>query len=161
MIRPATWDDLADITRIENDAIANSFAHFGTSPVTEEDTQRGFGFSQGRYPWVVAEVEGRIVGFARCGPWKTREAYRWTTEVGVYVEEGHQGRGIGRQLYEALFPMIEAAGLKTILAGIALPNEASVKLHEAMGMTRVGTLPRVGYKLGEWRDVGYWALNLV
>lgn len=161
MVRPATLDDLAAITRIENDAIQNTFAHFGTSPVIQEDTQRAFEFSQGRYPWVVAEIDGKVVGFARCGPWKTREAYRWTTEVGVYVESGHQGRGIGKNLYETLFPLIKEAGLKTVLAGIALPNEASVKLHEAMGMAHVGTLPRVGHKFGEWRDVGYWALNFV
>ena len=161
MVRPATVDDLAAIVRIENEAIDNGFAHFGSSHVTLDETRRAFELAHERYPWYVAEIDGAIVGFARCGPWKTREAYRWTTEVGVYVDPEWQGKGIGKALYQEIFPAMERAGFHTILAGIALPNDASIRLHESFGMTPIGTLPQVGFKLGEWRDVGYWAKTLV
>jgi len=160
MVRPATVEDLAAIARIENEAIEHTYAHFGTTPVTAEETRRAFELAHERYPWYVAEIDGAIVGFARCGPWKTREAYRLTTEVGVYVDPGWQGKGIGKALYEQMFPAMEKAGLHTVLAGIALPNDASVRLHESFGMTHVGALPQVGFKHGEWRDVGYWAKTL-
>lgn len=159
MVRPATFDDLPAIVRIENEAILNGYAHFGTTPVALEDAQRAFQFARDRYPWVVAEVDGAIVGFARCGPWKTREGYRWTAEAGVYIDPEWQGKGIGKALYEHLFPAMEAIGLRTILAGIALPNPASVRLHESMGMVQTATFPRNGFKHGQWWDVGYWALT--
>jgi phosphinothricin acetyltransferase len=159
MVRPADSSDCAAIATIENYAVETNFAHFGTSPVSPEATAQAFELAENRFPWFVKEIDGKVVGFARAGTWKVREGYHWTTEVGVYLNPEAQGRGFGRELYEALFPRLEEIGFHAIVAGIALPNEPSVRLHEAMGMHHVGTFPEMGFKLGAWRDVGYWFRN--
>ncbi len=109
------------------------------------------------------QPEGRggsqLIGFARSGPWKTREAYSQTCEIGVYVRPEFHGKGVGKALYAALLPALRECGFRTVLAGIALPNPASVRLHESFGMTHFGTMHKVGYKFGQWWDVGYWELH--
>lgn len=160
MVRPATEQDLSSIIRIENHAIETGFAHFGTEPVSLELAKASWEAATGRYPWLVKEVDEQVVAFARASPWKPRQAYQWTTEVGVYVEPDQQGKGFGKELYGVLFPELEQLGFQTIVAGIALPNHPSVRLHEAFGMTHVGTFPNMGFKLGEWRSVGYWVKAL-
>ena len=159
LIRPATLDDLPGILEIENREIAENFAHFGQVPISLQHCRASFNGAEGKYPWFVAVDGNFVLGFARCGPWKVRESYRYSTEVGVYVRPEHQGQGIARQLYEHLFPAIRASGLKTVVAGIAQPNPASNRLHESFGMKYVGTLPDVGFKFGKWISVGYWVLH--
>lgn len=159
LIRAATEADLPGIIEIENREILENFAHFGQAPTTLQQARSAFESARGKYPWVVAEEHGQIVGFARCSQWKARESYRFTTEVGVYVRPERQGQGIGRKLYEKLFPAMRDCGLRTVLAGIAQPNPASNRLHEAMGMKFVGELPNVGFKQDRWISVGYWALH--
>jgi phosphinothricin acetyltransferase len=157
-VRRAEERDCERIAEILRDEILGNFAHFATEPQSAEDVRNDFARFAHTHPWLVAVCdEEPVAGFARAGPWKSRGAYRWTVEVGVYVCGRLRRRGVGRALYAALFPAIEAAGYRTVLAGIALPNEPSVRLHEAFGMRHVGTLPKAGFKLGEWRDVGYWA----
>jgi L-amino acid N-acyltransferase YncA len=160
LIRRVTESDLPGIVEIENREIAENFAHFGQSAGTLEQCKASFESAQGKYPWFVAVDGGRVIGFARCSPWKARESYQLTTEVGVYVRAELHGQGIGKKLYEALFSAMKDAGFKTILAGIAQPNPASNRLHEIFGMRYVGTLPDVGFKFGKWVSVGYWALHL-
>ena len=159
LIRPATESDLPGILEIENREIKQNFAHFGQTPVSLEQCRSSYEGACGKYPWFVAERDGQVLGFARCGPWKARESYRLTTEVGVYVRADLQGQGIGKKLYAELFPAMKAMGLRTVLAGIAQPNPASNRLHELFGMQYVGTLPNVGFKHGRWISVGYWALH--
>ncbi|MEZ0326461.1 MAG: N-acetyltransferase family protein [Fimbriimonas sp.] len=160
LIRPATAQDISAICEIENQEIEHGFANFALEPVSVEGRTRQFLEAEGQHPWFVAQEGKEIFGFARASAWKSRGAYMWSAEIGVYVKPGHQGKGIGKLLYAELFPAMEAVGIRTILAGIALPNDASVRLHESFGMERVGTLPCVGFKHGEWRDVGYWAKHL-
>ncbi|HWA81917.1 MAG TPA: GNAT family N-acetyltransferase, partial [Fimbriimonadaceae bacterium] len=150
--------DLAGILEILNREILEGYAHFGIEPASLADTEREFD-QAGNLPWMVAEQEGVIVGFARANPWKSRGGYRYTCEVGVYVRPEAQGQGVGIRIYESLIPELRSRGFKTLLAGVALPNPASVRLHERFGFQRVGTLPQVGWKQGAWRDVGYWALT--
>lgn len=156
IIRPALREDLPGILAIENDEIRHGFAHFGETALLLADVIENWSRTHERFPWLVAVDHGEVAGFTRAGAWKTREAYHWTTELGVYVRPASQGQGVGRQLYTALFPMLEAAGFRTIVAGIVVPNAPSVRLHEAFGMTHVGTFERQGFKHGQWRDVGYW-----
>src|SRR5689334_13583242 len=104
LIRPATLADLPGIIEIENREIAENFAHFGQVPVTLEQCTAAFEGAQGKFPWMVASEDDAVVGFARCSPWKARESYRYTVEVGVYVRQGRQGKGIGKMLYAAMFP---------------------------------------------------------
>jgi len=112
------------------------------------------------YPWLVAEEGGEVVGYAYGAPLRERHAYRWTVEVTVYVAGARRGNGIGRQLYEALFERLRRQRFKVAFAGITLPNEASVALHEGLGFIRVGVSPRIGWKQGRWHDVGWWQLEL-
>lgn len=158
-VRPATPDDLPAIVAIVNHAITTGAAHFASAPWTVAEAAVAFG-SADRYPWLVAEAEGVTLGFAKAGPWKERAAYAWSVELGVYVAPDQQGRGVGKALYRDLIPCLEEAGFRTLVAGITLPNPASVRLHEGFGFARAGTFPRIGYKLGAWHDVGYWVRHL-
>lgn len=112
------------------------------------------------HAWLVAEDAGEILGYAYACPHRERAAYRWTTEVTVYVDPRHQRRGAGRALYRALLETLADQGYRVALAVIALPNEASVGLHEACGFTLVGVYRQIGFKLGSWWDVGWWQLEL-
>ncbi len=103
--------------------------------------------------WLVEEREGRVTGYASAGPFHERAAYRWATSVAVYVHPDHHGQGVGRALYADLLPALEARGFVWAMAGVALPNPASVALHEAFGFERVATYANIGYKAGAWHDV--------
>jgi phosphinothricin acetyltransferase len=112
------------------------------------------------HPWLVAEDDGRIVGFASTSPMRNRNAYRWSVETGIYVAPEAQGRGLGRKLLAAHLELLQRQGFVTIVAGIALPNEASVALHEKLGFALSGVERGVGFKLGQWIDVGRWQKDL-
>ncbi|MBS1870190.1 MAG: N-acetyltransferase [Actinobacteria bacterium] len=113
------------------------------------------------HPWLVCERGGEIAGFAYAAPHRERAAYRWAADVSVYVAPAHQGQGVGRALYEALFARLRAQRLRIACAGITLPNAASVGLHEALGFELVGVYRAIGWKAGAWRDVGWWQLCLL
>ena len=110
--------------------------------------------------WLVAERDGRVVGYAYGGPHRSRAAYNWTVEVSAYVDRAAPRRGIGRELYLALFERLKERGFRLLVAGITLPNDASVGIHEALGFERVGVYKNVGYKAGQWWDVGWWQLDM-
>lgn len=110
--------------------------------------------------WVVLEDEGRVVGYAYGGPFKSRVAYRWVCEVSVYLERGRRRTGGGRVLYAALFARLAERGFRTAVAGMTLPNDASVGLHRAMGFEPVGTFRRIGWKHDTWHDVAWTQLTL-
>ncbi len=113
-----------------------------------------------RYPWLVAELDGELVGYAYATVHNKRAAYRWSVDTSVYVAPSHQRLGIGRALYGALLPLLVRQGCFVACAGITLPNEASVGLHESFGYERVGSYERVGFKRGRWWDVGWWLAQL-
>jgi len=113
------------------------------------------------HPWLVAEQDGRVVGFAYAAPHRERAAYRWAADVTVYVHPDRHGRGVGRALYEHLLALLRDQRLHVACAGIALPNDASVGLHEALGFEPVGVYRKIGYKAGAWHDVGWWQLRLL
>jgi L-amino acid N-acyltransferase YncA len=113
------------------------------------------------HPWLVHERQGTVVGFAYASPHRERAAYRWAADVSVYVDAHHQGRGVGRALYEALFALLREQRIRIACAGITLPNDASVGLHESLGFERVGIYRAIGWKAGAWRDVGWWQLRLL
>lgn len=112
------------------------------------------------HAWLVAEREGRVVGYAYATAFNERPAYRWSTSVSVYIAEDARGHGIGRALYGALFDRLRERGFRMACAGITLPNEASVGLHESLGFERVGVNREIGWKDGAWRDVGWYQLEL-
>jgi phosphinothricin acetyltransferase len=114
-----------------------------------------------RYPWLVAERDGEIAGYAYGTQHRERAAYRWAADVTVYVASDHHRRGIGRALYAALLELLVRQGIQVACAGITLPNDASVALHEACGFEQVGVYRRIGFKAGAWRDVGWWERELI
>lgn len=157
MIRAATQGDLAQILDILNHEITTGFAHFGTDPMSLADLEKEFENAPD-YPWLVCAEGKRMQGFVRASPWKNRGGYRQTCEIGVYVRPEDQGQGIANRLYLSLIAELRDRQFHTVLAGIALPNPASIRLHESFGFKHIGTQPEVGWKQGAWRDVGYWAI---
>jgi L-amino acid N-acyltransferase YncA len=112
------------------------------------------------HEWLVAERDGQVVGYAYGGTHRTRAAYNWTVEVSAYVDRSAYRSGIGRELYTELFNRLRGRGYRLLVAGITLPNEASVGIHEALGFEPVGVYKNVGYKAGRWWDVGWWELDM-
>jgi len=112
------------------------------------------------HAWLVAEREAKVVGYAYATAFNERPAYRWSASVSVYVAEGERGAGVGRGLYTALFERLRERGFRMACAGVTLPNEASVTLHEKFGFEPVGVNREIGWKHGAWRDVGWWQLEL-
>lgn len=132
---------------------------------TFEETPPDAGEIAGRmanpiHPWLVADEDGDVLGYASTSAMRNRAAYRWSIETGIYVIPGAQGRGIGRELLSAHVDLLKRQGFVTAIAGIALPNEASVALHEKLGFTLSGIEREVGFKLGKWIDVGRWQRDL-
>jgi L-amino acid N-acyltransferase YncA len=110
--------------------------------------------------WLVTERDGKVVGYAYGGQHRSRAAYDWTVEVSAYVDRNVHRSGIGRELYTELFDRLKRRGFRLLVAGITLPNDASVGIHEALGFEPVGVYKNVGYKNGEWWDVGWWQLDM-
>jgi phosphinothricin acetyltransferase len=113
-----------------------------------------------KYPWLIAEIDGKVAGYVYASQHRERAGYRWAVDVAVYVAREHHRGGIGRALYDALFAILRQQGFYSAIAGITLPNAGSVGLHESLGFRKVGVFSNVGYKLGEWLDVGWWQLEL-
>jgi phosphinothricin acetyltransferase len=112
------------------------------------------------HEWLVAERDGAIVGYAYGGVHRTRRAYQWTAEVSAYMDRTAHRTGVGRELYTELFGRLRRRGFRLLVAGITLPNDASVSMHEAMGFEPVGVYKNIGWKAGQWWDVGWWQLDL-
>ena len=114
----------------------------------------------GFHPWLVAEENGRILGFSSSSPFRTRRAYRWSAETGIYLAADASGRGLGKSLLARLTDLLERQGYVAAIGAIALPNEPSVRLHEALGFVHAGTYRGTGFKMGRWLDVGLWQKDL-
>lgn len=114
-----------------------------------------------RYPWLVAERQGQLAGYAYASEHRSRPAYRWAADVAVYVAPGHRRAGVARSLYGRLLALLAGQGIHNACAGITLPNPASVALHESLGFELVGVYRRIGFKVGAWHDVGWWQRELL
>ena len=160
MIRSATAADAQAICSIYNHFILQSTVTFEETALTPDDMAARIDAVDGRLPFLVAEFDGAVAGYACAAPWKSRSAYRHTAESSVYIAPSHAGMGLGTRLYQSLLQDLREREVHAVLAGIALPNSASIALHEAFGFTKVGQLREVGRKFGQWLDVGYWQLVL-
>ena len=160
MIREARDEDFEVIASITNEYVRDTSIHFGYEPVSPDELRASWREGAGRYPWLVAERHtgeaAVVIGYAKAGVWRARAAYRWTTEVGLYVAPVHHRRGVGRALYTALLDELARRGFRSAIAGITLPNDASLALHEALGFEPVGTVQDAGYKLGAWHAVAFF-----
>jgi L-amino acid N-acyltransferase YncA len=159
-IRLATPDDASAIAEIYAPIVRDTAISFETEPPDAAEMARRLSASLDRFPWLVAEMDGRVIGYAYASPHRDRSAYRWAADVTAYVTSEARGAGVGRALYQRPLQILKLQGYRTAFAGIALPNPASVALHEGNGFAPVGVYRHVGYKHGRWHDVGWWGLVL-
>lgn len=154
-VRSASGADAEACAAIYAPYVTDTAISFETVPPTVEDMAARIAAAQSSHAWLVLEDEGRVVGYAYGGQFAPRAAYRWSCEVSVYLERGRRRTGAGRALYDALFPALAERGFRTAVAGMTLPNEASVGLHRALGFEAVGTYRRIGFKHDAWHDVAW------
>lgn len=157
-IRQIKLADAAQIAEIYNFYVQNTHHTFETKPLSFEVIEKRIGEIIKNYPYLVSEENEEITAFAYAAQYKSRCAYKSSAEVSIYVKNGFGGKGIGARLYNKLFEELSKTDVHAIIAGIALPNEGSVKLHERFGFEKVAHFREIGFKLGEWIDVGYWEL---
>ena len=160
-IRTAEPADAALIAGIYNHYVKTSIVTFEEDPVTtQEITRRIADVRAASLPWLIAEEANTITGYAYATRWRTRSAYRFSAEITAYVSPENGGRGIGSKLYSQVLPLLRTQYIHTLIGVIALPNEASVALHEKFGFRKVAHFEQVGFKFNRWIDVGYWQLLL-
>lgn len=159
-LRPAAGADAGAIAAIYAHYVENSVITFELTPPDADEIRTRMAHVLPRYPFLVAEEEDRVVGYAYAGKLYERAAYRWAAEATVYVAPDRHRHGIGRSLYQLLIATLAEQGFQTAIGKITLPNAGSVALHELFGFVRCGILSKVGYKQGGWHDVGIYQLEL-
>jgi len=161
IIRPALPADAPAIAAIYNHYILTTTISFEETPIDgAEIAQRMANVFAAGLPYVVAEEDGTLSGYAYATAWRARPAYRTSVETTVYLRTGTHARGVGTLLYRALLDQLRRDGYHMAIGGIAQPNAASVRLHEKLGFEKVAHFSEVGCKFGRWVDVGYWELKL-
>lgn len=153
IIRLATTDDGPVLAAIYEPAVTQHTTSFELEPPDGAEMARRVERILTRTPWLVCECESGVVGYAYASAHRDRWSYQWSVEVSAYVATSAHRMGVGRALYTSLFAVLVAQGFRNAYAGITLPNPASVRLHEAVGFTTVGTYRGIGYKFGAWHDV--------
>jgi phosphinothricin acetyltransferase len=161
LIREIVESDIEQIVAIYNHYVESTSVSFEESPVSSVTLKERVDFviSLG-LPWLVAETDGYIEGYAYAGQWNKRSAYKYTVEPSIYVAPDNTGKGVGKALYTKLLASLKSKNIKNAIGVIALPNPSSIALHEIMGFKKVGEFERIGMKFGQEVSVGYWQLNL-
>jgi len=160
-IRLAREEDAQDILSIYRNYIVESAVSFETAVPTPEEMAGRIRKSLAKYCWLVWEEGGELGGYAYASQHRERAAYRWAVDVSIYIGQKWQGRGVGKALYTALFSILRLQGYYNAYACICLPNPGSVGIHESLGFKKNGHFSQVGYKLGQWWDIGWWELLLL
>ncbi len=160
MIRPVAPGDAAAIAAIYAPYIRDTTITFEEEPLAAAEMVARIGKVTAEYPWLVLEEGGALLGYAYGSTWRTRAAYRFSTETAIYLAPGAQGRGLGTELYRALLDELRVRGFHSALGCLALPNEPSVRLHEHLGFRKAGHMREAGRKFDRWVDVGFWELLL-
>jgi phosphinothricin acetyltransferase len=159
-VRAATSGDAKAISEIYAPYVRDTAISFELVPPDEAEMAQRISRVLPAFPWLVYDDGGEVAGYAYGSQHRERAAYRWSADAGIYISRQAQRRGVGRALYAVLFAAMRLQGYHRVYGGITLPNAASVGLHEAMGFSRIGVYPEVGFKFGAWRDVGWWGLDL-
>ena len=156
MIRLAKPSDAQAIVDIYAPVVRETIISFELEPPTPDEMRQRIEKTLVTHPWLVYEHNGKVAGYAYASRHRDRLAYQWSVDVACYVHAQFRGQGIGSRLYRALLPILKRQGFQCAYAGIALPNNASIALHESVGFKRIATYHEVGYKMGAWRDTGWW-----
>lgn len=159
-LRLAQPSDAGAVAAIYAPIVADTVISFELEPVSADEMAGRIDATVPTLPWLVAEQDGAVVGYAYAARHRARPAYRWSVEVSVYVDDTARGNGVGSRLYTDLLAVLTEQGYVNAYAGITLPNPASVALHTSLGFDPVGVFRGVGYKFGAWRDVGWWQRRL-
>jgi phosphinothricin acetyltransferase len=159
-VRVARAEDAAAIAAIYAPIVRDTAISFEAEPPTEREMAMRMDKILPALPWLVMADGTRVLGYAYASPHVERAAYRWSANVSVYIHEAARGQGVGTGLYRSLLPILIQQGFRNAFAGIALPNAGSVALHQSLGFKPLGVYSNVGFKLGAWRDVGWWQLAL-
>lgn len=155
-IRAATYDDAEAVAAIYRPLVTETTISFEEEPPDAQEMARRIAHTTDSYPWLVARRDGAIAGYAYAHRHRERSAYRFSVEVSVYVAQEARGKGIARALYSELFARLSERGFHNAFAGIALPNDASVALHERSGFVKIGVFEEIGFKFGRWIDVAWY-----
>ena len=159
-IRPASPTDAEAIRAIYAPVVETTHISFELEPPSVEEMARRITTTTAQLPWLVGVRDGRVIGYAYAAPHNPRRAYQWAVETSIYLDAEVRGQGIGAVLYRELLGQLRSLGYVSAFAGIALPNEASIALHERVGYEPIGRFPVAGFKLGRWIDVGLWRCGL-
>ncbi len=159
-IRAATEEDAEGVRAVYAPIVRDTAISFEWQEPDAAEMAQRIRATTREHPWLVVEDDGAVIGYAYACPWRARAAYRWMAETAIYVAESARRRGVARAAYGELLARLRRGGWRAAIGGIALPNPASVALHEALGFRQVAHLPRVGFKFGRWHDLGFWRLDL-
>jgi phosphinothricin acetyltransferase len=160
MIRIATEDDAEEVLRIYAPVVRDQVTSLETVVPSVKEMRHRIRTTLTQFPWLVYQAERELHGFAYASAYRSRQAYKWSVEVSIYVDLAVRRQGRGRALYERLFEVLREQGYCAAIAGIVVPNDASQRMHEALGFRPAGIIPAVGYKHGAWRDVSWWIVRL-
>ena len=155
IVRDATEEDASACAAIYAPYVAETSVSFEVEPPTPDQMALRIEQAGKRHAWLVLEIDGRVAGYAYGHPFAERAAYRWSCEVSIYLERERHRSGGGRLLYETLLARLAGRGYRRAMAGMTLPNDASVRFHRALGFEPVGVYYRVGWKNGAWHDVAW------
>jgi L-amino acid N-acyltransferase YncA len=160
MVRKVRESDAPTLCQIYNKYVLGTRITFEEALVETEEMVSRIRKVLKKYPWLVYEERGKVHGYAYASQWKERSAYRYAVEAGIYLDPDYVGKGIGTALIGELLKQLREASFHSVIAGVALPNPASIALCEKCGFEKVAHFRQVGFKLGKWIDVGYWELIL-
>ena len=160
-IRRANPQDAGRLRQIYAPFVEETAVSFETTVPSTEDFSKRIASTLTTHEWLVAEEDGHVCGYAYGTPHRAREAYRMSVETSVYIDSNYRGKGIGKRLYQDLFTSLRSLGFHNAYAGITLPNDASVALHQSIGFEAIGIFREVGYKKSEWHDVSWWQRSVV
>ncbi len=159
-LRPVTTSDAPALCAIYNPYVLETVITFEQAPVSESQMAERIRDYTALYPWLVAEVDAKVVAYAYASRWRTRPAYDQTLESTIYVDKAYTGRGIAKPLYLELLRELKVRNVHAVVGCIALPNDASIALHEKCGFIKVAHFPETGRKFERWVDVGFWQVTL-
>lgn len=160
MIRKVKLSDAKDIVEIYNPYILNTNITFEEEPIDEEEMKKRILEKTANNPWIVYEENNKVIGYAYLSNWMHRSAFKYSKEISIYLDMNVLSKGIGTMLFKTLLEECMNYKIHSIVSGITIPNEKSVRLHEKFGFKNIATFYEIGYKNNEWLNVGYWQLNL-